>query len=93
MNLMQPRFQLGQTFATAGVTAWAERQEIDMTRLLWRHHIGDWGDLDTEDKAANENALAHGSRIFSSYKIADRKCYVITEADRSMTTIMLATEY
>lgn len=93
MNIMEPRFQLGQTLATTAVTAWAERQEIDMTRLLWRHHCGDWGDLCKDDKQANEDALVHGSRIFSSYKIADRKIYIITEHDRGMTTIMLATEY
>lgn len=93
MNLMEPKFQLGQTLATTAVTAWAERQEIDMTRLLWRHHCGDWGDLDREDKQANEDALVHGSRIFSAYRIEGKKIYVITEADRSMTTVMLAQEY
>lgn len=93
MNLMEPRFELGKTYATSGVTAWAERHQIDLTRLLRRHHCGEWGDLDADDKTANEDALIHGTRIFSAYKIGTRKIYVISEHDRSMTTIMLAQEY
>ncbi len=93
MNILEPRFELGSIYATSGVTAWAERHEIDLTRLLRRHHCGDWGNLDAEDRQANEDALADGTRIFSAYLVESRKIYVITEADRSMTTIMLATEY
>ena len=93
MNLMEPRFLLGKTFATAAVTAFAEESKIDLTRFMWRHHCGDWGDLDAEDKQANENALEHGGRIFSSYHLEGKKLYVITEVDRSMTTILFATEY
>ena len=93
MNILEPRFELGQTYATAGVTAWAERHEIDLTRYLRQHHCGQWGDLDTDDKQANEDALTVGTRIFSSYLVESRKIYVITEADRSMTTVMLAQEY
>lgn len=93
MIILEPRFKLGNIYATAGVTAWAERNEIDLTRLLRQHHCGQWGDLDADDKAANESALADGTRIFSSYKTSNRKIYVITEADRSMTTVLFATEY
>ena len=93
MNILEPRFELGKTFATSGVTRWAEKNEIDLTRLLRRHHCGDWGDLDGEDKTANEDALQDGTRIFSAYKVSDRKIYIVTEHDRSMTTVMLATEY
>jgi hypothetical protein len=93
MNLMEPRFELGQTYATAALTAWAERHEIDLTRYLRQHHCGQWGDLDADDKQANEDALKHDARIFSSYKVDEKKIYIVTEADRSMTTIMLATEY
>jgi hypothetical protein len=85
--------QLGKTFATTGVTAWAERHEIDLSRLIRRHHCGDWSDLDADDKQANEDALEHGTRIFSSYLTAGKKIYCISEADRSMTTVMFATEY
>jgi len=93
MNILEPRFELGRTYATSAVSAWAEKHGIDLTRYLRRHHCGDWGDLDTEDKQANEDALEHDARIFSAYKVADRKIYVITEADRSMTTVLFASEY
>jgi hypothetical protein len=93
MNILEPRFQVGKTFATAAVVAWAERNKIDLNKLLWRHHCGDWGDLDTEDKQANEDALEHGTRILSAYRMQNEKIYIITEADRSMTTILFAREY
>lgn len=93
MNILEPRFPLGNTYATAGVTHWAERHEIDLTRYIRRHHCGEWGDLDAEDRQANEEALQDGTRIFSAYKIGEKKIYIVTEGDRSMTTIMLATEY
>ena len=57
MNLMEPKFHLGKTYATAAVAAWAERQGIDLARYLRRHHCGDWGDLDEDDKRVNEDAL------------------------------------
>ncbi len=93
MNIMEPRFEIGKTFATSGVTSLAERLEVDLAKFIWRHHCGDWGDLCQEDKQANEDAIEHGLRIVSSYKIAGKKIYVITEHDRSMTTVMLANEY
>lgn len=98
MIILEPRFTLGRTYATSGVTRWAERHGIDLARYLRRHHCGDWGDLNPDDRQANEDALEHGDRIFSSYKIdsykiADRKIYIVTEHDRSMTTIMLSEEY
>jgi len=93
MNILEPRFELGRTYATAAVTRWADQHSIDLTRYLRRHHCGDWGDLDTEDRQANEDALEHGARIFSSYKVGDRKIYAITEADRSMTTLLFPSEY
>lgn len=88
-----PRFELGRTFATAAVAHWAERDEIDLSGFMRRHHSGDWGDLDEDDKQANEDALSHGGRIFSCYLTKNRKIYVITEADRSSTTILFAEEY
>lgn len=93
MNILEPRFPLGKTYATSGVTHWAEKQGIDLTRYLRSHHCGEWGDLDPEDKLSNEDALRDGARIFSAYKIAGRKIYIVTEHDRSMTTVMLSTEY
>jgi len=59
-----------------------------------RHHRGDWGDLDEEDKAANDQALIDGGRLFSAYHSATGiKVWIITEADRSATTVLLPSEY
>ena len=93
MNLLDPRFEIGRTYATAAVTRWAEQNGIDLAKSLRRHHCGDWGDLDSEDKQANEDALEHGARIFSAYLLNDKKIYIVTEADRSMTTVLFASEY
>lgn len=93
MNILEPKFQLGATFATPTVTQWASEHTIDLNKLMWRHHCGEWGDLCDDDKAANDEALETSDRILSAYQVADRKIYIITEHDRSRTTIMLATEY
>jgi hypothetical protein len=61
---------------------------------LIRHHCGDWGDLCDEDIARNNSALRLGSRLFSPYQIAENiKIWVITEADRSVTTLLLPHDY
>jgi hypothetical protein len=89
-----PRFELGTCYATAAVVGWAEREGIDITDFLRRHHSCDWGDLCEEDRAANENALECGHRILSRYLLTDGKIiYTITEADRSITTVLFASEY
>ena len=90
-EIMQPRFPVGMTYATPGALA----LEVDLTRYLHRHHCGEWGDeLCAEDKAANEQALKDGSRLLSCYRTpAGDRLYIITEWDRSMTTIMLPSEY
>ena len=90
-EIMQPRFPVGMTYATPGALA----LEVDLTRYLRRHHCGDWGDeLCAEDKAANEQALKDGSRLLSCYRTpAGDRLYIITEWDRSVTTIMLPSEY
>lgn len=93
MNILEPKFQIGKTFATAAVTQWAREQAIDLTKLMWRHHCGEWGDLCENDKTANNEALETGDRILSAYQVIDRKIFIITEHDRSRTTIMLASEY
>ena len=90
-EIMQPRFPVGMTYATPGALA----LEVDLTRYLHRHHCGDWGDeLCAEDRAANEQALKDGSRLLSCYRTpAGDRLYIITEWDRSMTTILLPSEY
>ena len=90
-EIMQPRFPVGMTYATPGALA----LEVNLTRYLHRHHCGDWGEeLCAEDKAANEQALKDGSRLLSCYRTpAGDRLYIITEWDRSVTTIMLPSEY
>ena len=60
---------------------------------LARHATGDWGELCTFDRRQNEIALSDGYRVFSSYKVPAGRVWIITEADRSITTILLPEEY
>lgn len=87
-------FALGQLVATPGALKLLEEQTITPLQLVARHSTGDWGDLGPEDAKANVDALRFGARILSSYQLAEGvKIWVITEADRSATTLMLASEY
>jgi hypothetical protein len=61
--------------------------------LLARHASGDWGELCAFDRRQNEIALSDGYRILSSYNVATGRIWIITEADRSITTILLPEEY
>lgn len=89
-----PRFQLGATLVTIGVNALIEAGKINVRPLLQRHHAGDWGDVCDADKQTNEEALAHGGRVLSVYRLESQlKVWIITEADRSSTTILLPEEY
>lgn len=84
---------LGQVVATPGaLEALAEAGEHSFGYLA-RHAAGDWGDLCSFDRRQNEVALREGSRIFSSYETPAGRVWVITEADRSATTILLPEEY
>ena len=60
---------------------------------LARHASGDWGELDARDRRENERSLKHGWRLLSSYPVGDERIWIITEADRSVTTILLPEEY
>jgi hypothetical protein len=86
-------FTLGQCYATAGVVQILQDAELDPMTLVQRHHGGDWGDLCAKDIQANESAIREGHRILSAYTVAGKKVYVITEANRSVTTVLLASEY
>jgi hypothetical protein len=87
-----PRFNLGQLVATLGVLEVVTHDEI--MSALSRHLRGDWGDLDADDKQANDVALNEDSRLLSAYHTADgTKFWIITEADRSATTVLLPSEY
>lgn len=89
-----PRFSLGRTLATPGAVSAMEAAGNLPADFLDRHVRGDWGDVDDEDQEANEAALREGTRILSSYRTRKgAKLWVITEADRSATTILLPEEY
>ncbi len=89
---MEVKFQLGQLVATPG--AMAEVDHDDMVEAIKRHLSGDWGDVCEEDKAHNDQALVEGTRLLSSYKSAKGlKFWIITEGDRSVTTVLLPDEY
>lgn len=87
------RFSLGQIVATPGALALMQEQGIDPLALLSRHVRGDWGDLGEEDKKENELSVKEGFRILSAYGKGGNRLWVITEADRSATTILLPQEY
>jgi hypothetical protein len=93
MTTYKALFPLGRTVQTPFARDELHRLNYSPLDLLRRHMSGDWGDLDTDDLDANEDALSTGSRIFSAYIIQDTKFWVITEADRSSTTILLPSEY
>jgi hypothetical protein len=87
------RFDLGRVLVTTGAAALLDRIGQDKETLLRRHQSGDWGDLGDEDRRANDDALRHGGRLFSSFRIQTEKVWVITEADRRSTTVLLPDEY
>jgi hypothetical protein len=88
------RFPFGNLVSTPGaLDALAQARETPLPYLA-RHAKGDWGDLDEEDKARNDSAVKEGSRILSAYTLGDGvRIWIITEADRSATTILLPDEY
>ncbi len=92
-------FKLGQVVSTPGaqqvlagnddeITAWFESMA-----LLRRHQEGDWGNVPPEDAKANDQAVEIGERILSSYEVNGERMWVITEWDRSVTTLLLPSEY
>lgn len=87
---------IGQLVITAGIRdKMSESSDFErfVRKSFSRHATGDWGDLCEEDKASNDYALANGERIFSAYKNGDTKIWIITEWDRSATTILFPEEY
>lgn len=92
--MKQAKFPLGQVVATPGALDALDEVGIVPFILLHRHIQGDWGDLGDGDKEANNFAITHGNRILSAYNITDTvKIWIITEADRSSTTLLLPSEY
>lgn len=95
MIKVKPKFELGQVAATPGALAAMEERGVAASTLLTRHVQGDWGDLCDEDIEMNNQAVELGERIFSVYKLPPdgEKIWVITERDRSTTTLLLPKEY
>ena len=90
----KPLFALGQVVATPGALDALQTTKVDARQLLKRHVTGDWGEMSDEDKAENEFSVDKELRIFSAYTLPDQtKLWVITEADRSATTLLLPSEY
>ena len=88
----KPLFSLGNLLIT--VKALRAIPEADVNAALKRHVRGDWGDIGEEDRSENDKALEIGARLFSAYVSSKkRKFWIITEADRSQTTVVMPEEY
>jgi hypothetical protein len=90
-----PLFPAGQIVATPGALALLQQANKTPLEFVSRHLRGDWGDdLCQDDKTENELSLKQGFRLLSSYKVTEsEKLWIITEADRSVTTLLLPSEY
>jgi hypothetical protein len=87
-------FSLGQVVCTPGAIEALGNVDDTPSALLTRHVTGDCGDLCEEDKQSNNDAIRNGLRVLSAYKLGDgTRLWVITEADRSVTTLLLPSEY
>ncbi|MEZ0606162.1 hypothetical protein ACAX43_29155 [Paraburkholderia sp. IW21] len=90
----RPRFRMGQPIITLAARSVLEQAGISATVLLGRHLRGDWGELDIADIASNELALLIHRRLLSSYVIpGGGKIWIITEANRAVTTILLPEDH
>jgi hypothetical protein len=85
-------FRLGHIVATPNALRSVANEDI--LEAIQRHQAGDWGSLDSEDRNSNDRALASGGRIFSAYNAGNgTRFWIITEADRSVTTVLLPEDY
>lgn len=89
-----PLFPMGQIVATPGALDALEASGQNPSEFIVRHVTGDWGEMPPEDVTENERSLTYGSRLMSSYRTTqDVKIWIITEWDRSVTTLLLPSEY
>lgn len=87
-------FHLGDLFFTPGAVKACTEAETTPLTYIARHAAGDWGDLEAEDIYSNDLALERGGRLFSAYNLpTDKRLWVITEADYSVTTALTPAEY
>lgn len=87
------RLPLGHVVATPGALEVARAHGLDVVGLLHRHRAGDWGAVSEHDARANDRAVEEGTRVLSAYETAGGRLWIITEADRSATTVLLPSEY
>jgi hypothetical protein len=91
---LRPTFPLGQVVATQGAIAALEATGQHPLTFLTQHARGDWGELEPEDVQENEYSRTHNLRLLSAYTLTDgTRIWIITEADRSVTTLLLPEEY
>ena len=90
-----PPFDVGRLVATPGALSALMQSGVTPAELLARHTRQDWGDVDLADRAANDRAVLEGTRLLSAYTlpVTSDTVWVITEADRSATTLLLPEEY
>lgn len=94
IQIPNPKFALGKLVATPGALDALKESQQSAWHFFFRHMSGDWGELDEEDKLLNQQALEDGSRLLSAYRTRlGKRLYVITESDRSLSTILLVEEY
>ena len=99
MKVLTGKFHLGQIVATPGALEALEESGQDASFFLDRHVRGDWGEVDSEDWQANDQALKDGSRLVSAYTtLKNKRLWIITEAaddngHRAATTLLLPEEY
>lgn len=86
-------FSLGALFITPGALAACASLRVPPSSLVVRHVTGDWAEMSADDRRSNTKAVQEDSRVFSAYQVGTDRIFVITEADRSATTILLAEEY
>ena len=87
-------FDTGFIVRTPGALLALIEAQVTESRLIERHLSGDFGELCDEDQASNRHSISEGGRILSSYQVDEQtKVWVITEADRSVTTLLLPSEY
>jgi hypothetical protein len=92
--MSQPKFALGRLVATPGALRALARAGEDPLSYVSRHVSGDWGDLCDDDKKENDYSIANELRILSAYTLSTGvKIWIITEADRSSTCVLLPSEY
>lgn len=86
-------FPLGRIVATPGALNLLVMAGQDPSELLKRHQSGDWGDVPPADAAENRRSIRHGWRILSSYQVGSQRIWIITEANRSSTCLLLPEDY